>query len=154
DAPKTLPPGQHAELPAAPVPAPPNAPTIVLIFGESVRKDEVCARRSPDCTKSPRLDAAAPDRVGFEHSFSVAAPTEVARPILWSGLPITSSGALMQTAPLLWDYAKARGYRTAYLPSQNLSFQDQGLFLRTSRIDEKREARDRDQHADLDIGSP
>jgi len=152
--PKTLPPGQHVAPPQSVRPVSKDAPSIVLIFGESVRRDEVCAFKSADCDKSPRLDAAAPERIGFARSFAVASCTEVSSAILWSGLPITASTEAIQAAPLLWDYARSRGYRTAYLTSQNLAFQDQGLFLRTSQIDEKREARDRMKHADLDIGSP
>jgi hypothetical protein len=152
--PKTLPPGQHTTPPPPARPVLAAAPSVVLIFGESVRRDEVCAQKSPDCTKSPRLDAAAPGRIGFRHSFSVASCTEIASAILWTGLAITSEPEAMQATPLLWDYAKARGYRTAYLASQNLAFGGQGLFVENSLIDEKREARDRIAHPDYDIGSP
>ena len=154
DKPNALPPGKHLQLPRSKTAVGPDAPDIVLIFGESVRRDEVCSVPSPSCKKSPELDAAAPDRFGWKISFSVASCTEVSSAILWSGLHIFTKPAEIQTAPLIWDYAKARGYRTAYLTSQNLSFQDQGTFLRTSQIDEKREARDRNPHSDLDIGSP
>ncbi len=152
--PPALPPGKHLQLPPSKTPVAADAPDIVLIFGESVRRDEVCSQPSESCKKSPELDATAPGRVGFKNSFSVASCTEVSSAILWSGLHIFSKPETLQTAPLVWDYAKARGYRTGYLTSQNLSFQDQGTFLRTSQIDEKREARDRNAHSDVDIGSP
>ena len=42
---------------------------------------------------------------------------------LWTGLPITATPKDLAHAPLLWDYARARGYRTAYLSSQSLLFQ-------------------------------
>ena len=154
DKPPALPPGKHLQLPPSKAPAVAAAPDIVLIFGESVRRDEVCSQPSESCKKSPELDATAPERIGFRHSFSVASCTEVASAVLWSGLHILSKPEELQTAPLVWDFAKARGYRTGYLTSQNLSFQDQGTFLRTSAIDEKREARDRNPHSDVDIGSP
>jgi glucan phosphoethanolaminetransferase (alkaline phosphatase superfamily) len=154
DKPRVLPPGRHLALPPGATPVAAGAPDIVLLFGESVRRDEVCASMSADCKKSPRLDEAAPRRIGFTNSFAVASCTDVSSVVLWTGLSILTSIEAMQTAPLLWDYAKARGYRTGYLTSQNLFFQDQGNFLRTSRIDEKREARDRIEHGDLDIGSP
>jgi hypothetical protein len=57
-------------------------------------------------------------------------------------------------APLLWDWAKARGYRTAYLTSQNLLFQQSDQFLRGSAIDVLREARDDVVDAPIDDGSP
>lgn len=154
DKPATLPPGKHQQLPPSKKPAAADAPDVVLIFGESVRRDEVCSIPSSDCKKSPGLDASAPNRIGFKHSFAVASCTEVSSAILWSGLHILTKSETMQTTPLVWDFAKARGYRTAYLTSQNLSFQDQGTFLRTSAIDRKVEARDRDPHSDVDIGSP
>lgn len=152
--PRTLPPGRHEAPPPAAQPVKSSAPSILLVFGESVRRDEVCSRPSPDCTKSPAVDAAAPARIGFRHSFAVASCTEISAAILWTGLPIRSTAETIQAAPLLWDYAKSRGYRTAYISSHNLSFGNQGLFIATSRIDVKREARDRAAHVDLDIGTP
>lgn len=152
--PRVLPPGEHTSPPPSPSAVAADAPNIVLIFGESVRRDEVCSIKSATCVKSPGLDKGAPERIGFVHSSSVASCTEIASVIMWSGLPVTADSELLRTAPLLWDYAKARGYRTGYFTSQNLSFQDQGLFLRSSRMDEMIEGRDRDSHVDLDIGSP
>ena len=152
--PRTLPPGRHEALPPAAQPVTSSAPSVLLVFGESVRRDEVCSRRSADCTKSPAVDAAAPERIGFRHSFAVASCTEISAAILWTGLPIRSTAETIQAAPLLWDYAKSRGYRTAYISSHNLSFGNQGLFVATSRIDVKREARDRAAHVDLDLGTP
>src|SRR5262249_44136310 len=105
-------------------------------------------------TRSPALDAAAKDRIGYARAFSISSCTELASIALWTGLPITASLEQIATAPLLWDYAKARGYRTAYLTSQNLIFQSLGLFVRSSRIDQMREARDRDREARLDEGTP
>jgi arylsulfatase A-like enzyme len=152
--PRALPPGDHQALPPPSRTVESDAPSIVLVFGESVRRDEVCATRSPDCVKSPRVDAAAPERIGFLRSFSVASCTEIASAVMWTGLPVHARTEAMQSAPLLWDYAAARGYRTAYFTSQNLGFGDQALFVRTSRIGAFREARDRDVHVDADIGTP
>jgi hypothetical protein len=67
---------------------------------------------------------------------------------------VDAPSSAFQTAPLLWDRAKARGYRTAYLTSQNLGFRDLGRYLAGSRIDRMREARDRVPYADLDLGTP
>ncbi len=152
--PKALPPGRHEAPPEPTAKVAPEAPSIVLIFGESVRQDSVCAEKREDCKDSPALDGAAPLRIGFKRSFAVASCTEVSAAILWSGLSIRSTSAMIQSAPLLWDYAKVRGYRTAYISSHNLAFADQSLFLVNSRIDLKREARDRMAHVDLDLGTP
>ena len=151
--PHELPPGRHEALPPiAPVAA--DAPSIVVLFGESIRRDEVCVARREGCARSPRVDAAAPDRIGFERASSVASCTELASAVLWSGLPMTARPEEFARAPLLWDWAKARGYRTAYLASQNLSFAQIGLFVQNSGIDVLREARDRESAPSMDIGSP
>lgn len=148
-----LPIGRHEALPPVPAVAA-EAPSIVVVFRESTRRDEACVVPAPGCTKSPAVDAAAPDRIGYARAFSIASCTELASTVLWSGLPINADLGALSRAPLLWDYARARGYRTAYLTSQNLAYQHLGLFLRESRIDLQREARDRMANAPLDVGSP
>ncbi len=151
--PRSLPIGDHRPLPATP-PVDPEAPSILFLLGESLRRDAVCSSRSADCSKSPRVDEAAPDRLGYARAFSIASCTELVSTALWTGLPITADPRQLARAPLLWDYAKARGYRTAYLSSQNLLYQQADLFLRKSHIDLLREARDRQPDAPIDGGSP
>lgn len=151
--PRTLPAGRHDALPPAPAISP-EAPSVVLVFGESTRRDEVCVAREPGCTKNPALDAAAPDRIGYRNAYSSASCTEISSVALFAGLPSTSGTAAVARAPLLWDYAKGRGYRTGYFASHNLGFANLGLFLDTSRIDERREARDRAEAPDMDVGTP
>ncbi len=148
-----LPIGRHEGLPPAP-PVDAAAPSIVVILRESIRRDEVCVVPTPGCTRSSAVDAAAPDRIGYARAFSIASCTELASTVLWSGLPINADVSELGRAPLLWDYARARGYRTAYLTSQNLAYQHLGLFLRESRIDLQREGRDRLTNAPLDVGTP
>ncbi|MFO0762010.1 MAG: sulfatase-like hydrolase/transferase [Byssovorax sp.] len=150
--PKRLPPGRHEALPSAPLTGDP--PSIIVLFGESVRRDEVCAEKRAGCDKSPALDATAPDRIGYARAFSTSSCTELASATIWSGLPITASPDAFARAPLLFDYAKARGYRTAYISSQNLLFVGLGLYLRTSGIDVLREANDRTSAPPLDLGTP
>jgi hypothetical protein len=152
DAPRSLPTGRRAALTATTRIAD-DAPSIVLLLGESLRRDAVCSARSPGCTASPSVDAAAPDRLGFSRAFSIASCTELVSTALWTGLPITAAPPLLARAPLVWDYARARGYRTAYLTSQNLLYQQGDLFLQTSAIDRLREARDRQVNARVDEGS-
>lgn len=151
--PKALPVGQHP-LPAVTSRAADDATSVVLIFGESVRRDAVCVARREGCTSSPRVDEAAPDRIGYAHAFSTASCTELSSTALWTGLPVDAGPEVFARAPLLWDWAKARGYRTAYITSQNLLFQQSDQFLRGSHIDVLREARDRQLSAHIDDGSP
>ncbi len=152
-APRSLPPGHRPALPKATSIAD-DAPSIVFLLGESLRRDAVCSARNAACTASPAVDAAAPDRLGFSRAFSIASCTELVSAALWTGLPITAAPPLLARAPLVWDYARARGYRTAYLTSQNLLYQQGDLFLQTSAIDRLREARDRHADARVDEGSP
>ncbi len=151
--PKSLPTGQHVALPGSPGLSA-DAPPIVFILGESIRRDSVCSARAPGCDRSPRLDAVAPDRIGYGRAFSVASCTELASSTLWTGMSITTEPDVLARAPLVWDWAKARGYRTAYITSQNLLFQQSDQFLRGSRIDLLREARDVIIDAPIDGGSP
>jgi hypothetical protein len=152
DRPKTLPPGKHQALPEV-LPIQADRPSIIVLFGESVRRDEVCSRKAEGCALSPALDAAAPDRIGYDRAFAISSCTELSSATIWSGLPITASPEAFATAPLLWDYAKARGYRTAYVASQNLLFGQLGFYLRSSRIDLLREACDRTAAPPLDLGT-
>lgn len=151
--PRSLPAGHRAALPAT-TPIAPDAPSIVFILGESVRRDATCSARADDCKQSPRVDEAAPSRIGFARAFSIASCTELVSTALWTGLAITAPPPLLARAPLVWDYARARGYRTAYLTAQNLLYQQGDLFLQSSAIDRLREARDRHADARIDEGSP
>lgn len=156
--PKALPVGHHEALPPATTgttgTTTSSATPVVLILAESLRRDAMCSARTAGCTLSPRLDEVAPDRVGYARAFSTATCTELASTALWTGLPVTASMDALSRAPLLWDWAKARGYRTAYLTSQNLLFQQSDQFLRGSAIDVLREARDDVVDAPIDDGSP
>jgi glucan phosphoethanolaminetransferase (alkaline phosphatase superfamily) len=151
--PRALPVGSHEGLPRS-ASALFDGPPIVLILGESIRRDAVCSTPEASCTKTPHLDAVLPGRVGFERAFSVASCTELASTALWTGMSVTTDPDTLSRAPLLWDWAKARGYRTAYVTSQNLLFQQSDQFLRGSRIDFMREARDEIVSAPIDGGSP
>jgi glucan phosphoethanolaminetransferase (alkaline phosphatase superfamily) len=151
--PQTLPAGHHEPVPST-TPVPDDAPSIVVLLGESVRRDEVCLPGAADCSMSPQLEAAAPNRIGFARASSVASCTELVAVTLWSGLPINADVKSLAHAPLLWDWAKSRGYRTAYLSSQNLLFQNLGFYLKDTRIDLLREGRDRDPSPNIDLGTP
>jgi hypothetical protein len=151
--PKALPVGKHEALPSSRG-LPADAPPIVLILGESVRRDAVCGALAATCDRSPRVDAVAPDRIGYRRAFSVASCTELATSSLWTGMAVTTDPDALARAPLVWDWARARGYRTAYLTSQNLLFQQSDQFLHGSRIDLLHEARDEIVDAPIDGGSP
>lgn len=60
---------------------------------------------------------------------SLDSTTAVSVAVLWSGLPPTASRRDLHRAPLLWEYAHAAGFRTAYWTSQNLLFANAGTWL-------------------------
>src|SRR5262249_16627072 len=54
---------------------------------------------------------------------------------LWTGLPPTADFTTMHRAPVLWEIARALGYSTAYVTSQNLRYQDFTAFTLRAGID-------------------
>ncbi len=152
-APHTLPNGTHRGLPAAAVPVAADAPSIVVILGESIRRDHACPDDGGPCLVGKGIEAAAPNRLIYERASSIASCTEIASVALWTGRPVNTLGIDDAAAPLLFDFAKARGYRTAYLSSQNLIYQRLDAFLRGTRVDLLREARHRKTAASWENGS-
>lgn len=123
-------------LPAtrAPTPLPPLAPSlrprnVVLVVSESVRALDACSGHGDDCETTPFTDALLPDRFGFRQMRAVDSSTAISIAVIWSGLAPTAPRAQLLSAPLLWEYAHAARYDTAYLTSQNLLFANAGRWL-------------------------
>ena len=109
----------------------------------------------PGCTLSPRVDEAAPARIGYARAFSTASCTELASTALWTGLPVDRRPRAAWRARRSSGTGPRRAATApAYFTSQNLLFQQSDQFLRGSRIDRLREARDRVVDAPIDDGSP
>jgi hypothetical protein len=114
--------------------APSGRPNIVLIVAESIRADRQCSDSPPGCA-SAALDAVVPDRIPLGKLTTPAPNTFTACTVLWTGLDVTMSFAEAHSAPVLWELAHAVGYRTAYVTSQNPSYESYGLFFRNAGID-------------------
>ncbi|MFI5299454.1 MAG: sulfatase-like hydrolase/transferase [Polyangiales bacterium] len=120
---------------ALPTLAPPtHRPNILLVVTESVRADALCSDPRDGCA-APLLDTVAADRRALGRLTSQAPGTFSACVMLWTGLPPTADFATMHRAPVLWELAKAIGYRTAYVTSQNLRYDDFVAYTQRAAID-------------------
>jgi sulfatase-like protein len=122
----------------SPAPLPPlssdRRPNVLLILTESVRADASCSDPPPAC-RAPFLDAVAPDRVALGKLTSQTPNTFSACMVLWTGLRPDADFRTAHAAPVLWELARAVGYRTAYVTSQNPNYEDFGTFVRRAGID-------------------
>jgi hypothetical protein len=128
-------------------------PNVVLILTESVRADTLCSDPPPRC-RSEALDAVAPDRIPLGRLTSQTPNTFSACMILWTGLAPDADFAAAHSAPLLWEIARALGYRTAYVTSQNMQYEDFGAFVRRAGIDVRITALDLGGMRQEQIGAP
>jgi glucan phosphoethanolaminetransferase (alkaline phosphatase superfamily) len=122
-------PGPRTPAPVPPMPAVRARRSVLFIVTESVRAADACSVPSPDCATTPYTNALLPDRYGFTQMRALDSTTAVSLAVLWSGLAPTASREALHTAPLLWEYARAAGYDTAYWTSQNMFFANSGTWL-------------------------
>jgi arylsulfatase A-like enzyme len=108
-------------------------PNVLVILTESVRADAMCSDPPPACTSS--LDAVAADRIPLGKLTTQTPNTFSSCMILWTGLPPSVDFVTAHSSPVLWELAKAAGYRTAYVTSQNPSYEDFAMFVRRAGID-------------------
>lgn len=130
-----------------------HRPSIVLIVTESVRADAVCSQRTAEC-RSAFLDEAAPDRIALGRLTAQSSGTFTSCVLLWTGLGPDADMATMHRVPVVWEVARAAGYRTAYIGSQNLRYDNFGAFLQNAGIDLLLGAADLGDAGDAHIGAP
>jgi glucan phosphoethanolaminetransferase (alkaline phosphatase superfamily) len=140
-------------LPVPDLPPPAHRPNILLIVTESVRADAMCSAPPPRCS-ARFLDAAAPDRVPLGRLTAQSSGTFTSCVVLWTGLGPDADFQTMHRAPVLWEVARALGYRTAYIGAQNLRYDDFGAFLERAGIDVEASAIDIGYAADAHVGAP
>lgn len=122
-----------------PAPLPPlksaraRPPNVLLVLTESVRADAMCSQPPPGC--SDALDPVAAERMPLGQLRTQAPNTFTSSIVLWTGLEVNMGFAAAHTAPVLWELARAVGYRTAYVTSQNTQYEDYGAFFRRAGID-------------------
>jgi len=127
---------------------------VILILEESQRGDVVCAEHDPRCELStPWTNAIVPNRMPLLQLRSNASTTAISISNIWSGVRPTESRELLHSVPLLWEYADAAGYDTAYWTSQNLMFGNAREYVQDLPISHGCVATNLDPEADLDTGA-
>ena len=111
------------------VPKPPFPRSVLLIVDESVRATDVCNTYDTSCPLTPFTNAAAPNRFPLRQLRALDSTTAASLAVMWAGLPVSASRDDFHSAPLLWEYARAAGFDTAYFTSQNPFFANAGLWL-------------------------
>jgi glucan phosphoethanolaminetransferase (alkaline phosphatase superfamily) len=129
-------------------------PNVLFLILESVRADAVCIEHSGDCRKTPYTDAAVPNRFPLLEMRSLDSSTAISLAVLWSGVGPNESREVLHTWPLLFDYARAAGYDTAFWTSQNMMFGNARLWVKNLGVKQFASATDLDPVADLDMGAP
>lgn len=127
---------------------------VVLILQESQRADVTCTEYDPDCDLSTRFsNRAAPGRMPLLEMRAQDSTTAISISNIWSGVSPTEKRELLHSVPLLWEYAHAAGWDTAYWTSQNLMFGNARLYVQDIPVSHRCVATQLDPEADLDTGA-
>jgi glucan phosphoethanolaminetransferase (alkaline phosphatase superfamily) len=126
---------------------------VLFILTESVRFDAVCSEPGAECPYTPFTHRALPDRQTLLQMRSNSSTTAVSFGVLLSGLPPTESREAIHTAPLLFDYAHAAGFDTAYWTSQHMMFAHSEAFVHDLPVSYRCGGADLDPKADIDMGA-
>ena len=118
---------------------PARAPDVVIFLHESMSAF-VChpwgGPRSGTPHVSAFLQKHAARSVWFHHASAAASGTDVSVPSIFSGLPPHASREQFARTPLLWDYARALGYRTALFSGQSYDWANfRTFFFKASPLD-------------------
>jgi glucan phosphoethanolaminetransferase (alkaline phosphatase superfamily) len=143
-------------LPVPPLTRASAAPkrNVVFVIAESVRASATCIEHDEECRRTEATNRLFPKRYPFTRMRSVDSCTAISLAVLWSGLYPTESRDHLHTWPLLFDYAKAAGYDTAFWTSQNMMFGNVRLWVKNLGVRKFASATDLDPTADLDMGAP
>lgn len=136
------------------VAAPAKKRNVVLFLQESQRGDIVCIEPDRRCDlTTPFSNAVVPNRFPLLQMRSNASTTAISISNIWSGVRPTEGRELLHSVPLLWDYAHAAGWDTAYWTSQNLMFGNARQYIQDLPISHGCVATHLDSAADLDAGA-
>jgi glucan phosphoethanolaminetransferase (alkaline phosphatase superfamily) len=127
---------------------------VLFVILESVRAQATCIEHDPECERTGATNALFPERFPFTNMRSVDSCTAISLAVLWSGLSSTDSRENLHTWPLIFDYAKAAGYDTAYWTSQNMLFGNVRLWVKNLGVHKFVSATELDPTSDLDMGAP
>lgn len=127
---------------------------VILFINESVRFDAVCNAPEPDCRRTPFSDALTRGRFPLQQLRSLSSTTAISLAVLWTGLQPTEDRDTLHTWPLIFDYARAAGWDTAYWTSQNMLFGNSRLWVEHMAVSHMASALDLDPKSHLDMGAP
>ncbi len=148
-------PRPRESLPVPKLTAKPAKPRNVLfVILESVRADAACVDYEEDCQRTWATNQLFPDRVPLRQLRALDSSTAISLAVLWSGVGPHESRDVLHTWPLIFDYAKAAGYHSAYLTSQNMMFGNTRLWVKNLGVDRFFSATDVDPTSDIDLGAP
>ncbi len=142
------------------MPVPPLHPVatpqrnVLFVILESVRADATCLEYDPDCRRTEATNQLFPKRIAFPQMRSMDSTTAVSLAVLWSGLGPTESRDNLHTWPLIFDYARAAGFDTAFWTSQNMLFGNARLWVKNLGVSKFCSATDLEPTSDLDMGAP
>lgn len=130
-----------------------DRPNVLFIITESVRADAHCSEPTTNCVISPVINAAVPKRMPLLQMRANDSTTAISLAVLWSGLPPTASRNDLHSWPLLFDYAHAAGFDTAYWTSHHMMFANSRLYVQDLPTSHQTGATDLDPLADIDLGA-
>ena len=130
------------------------ARNVLFVILESVRADSVCMEHDPECRRTEATNRLLPGRYPFTQMRSMASCTAISLAVLWSGLLPTESRDTLHTWPLIFDYARAAGYDTAFWTSQNMMFGNARLWVKNLGVNQFISATELEPTSDLDMGAP
>jgi len=142
------------------LPVPPLHPdatpkrNILFVILESVRADATCIDYEPGCRRTEATNRLFPERFAFPQMRSMDSTTAVSLAVLWSGLGPAESRDNLHTWPLIFDYAHAAGFDTAFWTSQNMLFGNARLWVKNLGVSKFFSATDLEPTSDLDMGAP
>ncbi len=135
--------------------AKPSRPrNVVLLLQESQRADVTCMEWKPRCPLATRAtNDLLPRRIGFFQMRAGASSTAIALSNLWAGVDPVDTQPRLLSAPLLWEYAHAAGWDTAYWTSQNMMFGNSRLYVQDLPLGHYAGANDLAPDADWLLGA-
>ncbi len=146
-------PGPRTPLPVPALAAGGEPRSLLFILTESVRATDTCSVPVSSCASTPFTNALLPRRFGLSQMRALDSTTAASLAVLWSGLSPTASRAALHEAPLLWEYAHAAGFDTAYWTSQNLLFANAGTWLEGVPLAHFVSATDLDPNPTYEVGA-
>ncbi|HVR19111.1 MAG TPA: sulfatase-like hydrolase/transferase, partial [Polyangiaceae bacterium] len=143
-------------MPVPPLTPAPGTPkrNVLFVILESVRASATCIEHDPECRRTEKTNRLLPERFAFRKMRAVDSSTAISLAVLWSGLDPIESRDNLHTWPLLFDYARAAGYDTAFWTSQNMMFGNVRLWVKNLGVRKFVSATELDPTSDLDLGAP